>query len=387
MDIHKDYVMVAAVDDAQQMILPPTRVEMADLARWARRHLRPCDEIVLEAGPNTWAVADLLKVQAGRVVVANPYKTRLIAEAQIKNDKVDASVLARLLAARFICEVWVPDAPVREQRALAAHRATLQKQCTRIKNRLHNLLYRHNLRCPQQSLFSTAGRHWLLTLQLPQLDLLQARHLLSQLDVLQKELDETDRLIAQLASQDPRVPRLMQVSGIGYYTAFAILAAIGPIQRFPSPDKLTAYAGLVPRQYQSGHHAFNGHITKSGSPLLRWLMVEAARVAVRCDPYWRQVYQRIATRRGCNIACVAVARELLVAVWYLLTRQATYYHLQPQTFITKLQEWAYRIGRAHLPATSSKEFVQQHLSALGLHDLANSLTVRGRNGRLRVQTA
>jgi hypothetical protein len=65
-------------------------------------------------------------------VVANPYKTKLIAEAQIKNDKVDASVLARLLASRFICDVWIPDVPVREQRVLAAHRATLQKQCTRI---------------------------------------------------------------------------------------------------------------------------------------------------------------------------------------------------------------------------------------------------------------
>jgi len=387
MDIHKDYVMVAAVDDVPQVILPPTRVEMSDLARWAQRRLKPCDEIVLEAGPNAWAVADLLKAHAGRVVVANPYKTKLIAEAQIKNDKVDAGILARLLAARFICEVWVPDVPVREQRTLAAHRATLQKQCTRIKNQLHNVLHRHNLRCPQQSLFSTAGRHWLLTLQLSSIDLLQVRHLSSQLDVLQKELDETDRLIARLASQDPRVPRLMQASGIGYYTAFAILAAIGDMERFSSPDKLTSYAGLVPRQHQSGKHNFNGHVTKTGNPLLRWLMVEAARVAVRWDPYWRQVYQHIANRRGRNIACVAVARELLVAVWYLLTRQATYYHLQPQTFVTKLQEWAYRIGRAHLPVTSSKEFVHQRLSALGLHGLADSLMPRRRNGRLYIQTA
>ena len=177
----------------------------------------------------------------------------------------------------------------------------------------------------------------------------------------------------------------MQASGIGYYTAFAILAAIGQIQRFPSPDKLAAYAGLVPGQYQSGQHAFNGHITKTGSPLLRWLMVEAARVAVRWDPHWRQLYQRIATRRGSNIATVAVARELLVVIWCLLTRQTTYHHLQPQTFVTKLQEWAYRIGRAHLPANSSKEFV--HQLALGLNDLAHSLSVRGRNGRVCIHTA
>jgi len=342
----------------QQVITPPTRVEMAQLTHWAQRHLQACDEAVLEAGATAWAVADLLQVHVSRVVVANPYKTKLIAEAQIKNDKVDASVLARLLAARFICDVWIPDVPVREQRALAGHRATLQKQCTRIKNRLHNLLQRRNLRCPQPSLFSPAGQHWLHTLQLPSLDRLQVRHLLTQLAVLQQELDETDRLIAQVASQDPRVPRLMQASGIGYYTAFAILAAIGQIQRFPSPDKLTAYAGLVPRQYQSGQHAFNGHITKTGSPLLRWLMVETAHVAVRWDPHWRQLYQRIATRRGSNIAAVAVARELLVVIWYLLTRQTIYYHLQPQTFHKTAA-----VGLPHWACSSARKLLEGVCSA------------------------
>jgi len=329
----------------------------------------------------------LLTSYAGKVLVANPYKTKLIAEARIKTDKVDASVLAHLLASRFICDVWVPNAQVREQRALATHRATLQRQCTRIKNRLHSILYRHHLHCPQKSLFSTAGRHWLLALELPMVDMLQLRHLLRQLALLEDEVDEADRLIARLASQDLRVPRLMQESGIGYYTAFAILAAIGDIQRFPSPHQLASYAGLVPRQHQSGGHAFNGHITKAGNPLLRWLMVEAARAAVRWDPHWQRVYARIARRRGSNIATVAVARKLLVTIWYLLTQSAIYHHLQPQTFVTKLQEWAYRIGHAHLPTNSSKEFVYDHLIALQLHDLAKSLTVKGRNGRLSLQLA
>jgi transposase len=387
MDIHKNYAMIAAVDEEQQVILKPTQVEMTDLTQWAERHLRSDDEVVLEAGVNAWHVVDLLAPYAGKIVVANPYKTKLIAEAQIKNDKVDACVLAHLLAAHFICRVWVPEAPVREQRTLAVHRATLQKQCTRAKNRLHTVLHRHNLPCPEKDLFSTAGRQWLSSLPLPMADTLQVRHVLHQLDVLQKDLDEADCLIARLASSDPRVPYLMQVSGIGYYTAFALLAAIGDIQRFASAEKLASYAGLTPRQHQSGGHAFNGHITKSGNPLLRWLMVEAARVAARWDPYWRCVHERIARRRGSNIATVAVARQLLVAVWYILTRKTTYYHLQPQTLVRKLQEWAYRIGHTHLPAKSSTAFVQQHLSALGLPDLANSLATRGRNGHLCVQSA
>jgi len=387
MDIHKQYAMVAAVDEEQQVILKPTQVEMTGLTQWAECYLRSDDEVVLEAGVDAWHVVDLLVPYAGKVVVANPYKTKLIAEAQIKNDKVDACVLARLLAAHFICQVWVPEALVREQRTLAVHRATLQKQCTRVKNRLHTVLHRHHLPCPQKGLFSTAGRQWLSSLSLPMADALQVRHLLHQLDALQKDLNEADCLIARLASTDPRIPHLMQVSGIGYYTAFALLAAIGDIQRFASAEKLASYAGLTPRQHQSGGHAFNGHITKSGNPLLRWLMVEAARVAVRWDPYWHCVHERIARRRGSNIATVAVARQLLVAVWYMLTRKTTYYHLQPQTLVRKLEEWAYRIGHTHLPAESCTAFVQQHLSALGLSDLANALAARGRNRHLRVQSA
>jgi transposase len=323
-DLHKNYVMVAAVDGDQQVVLHPTRVEMAHLADWAVDYLTKQDQVILEATSNAWPVVDLLRRYADEVVVANPYKTKLIAEARIKNDKVDAMVLAQLLAANFVCDVWVPDEQVREQRTLAAHRATLQRQCTCIKNRVHAVLRRHNRRCPEKSLFSTAGLEWLRALTLPLADELQVRHLLDQLSNLEAQLDETDRLIARQAASDPRVPMLMQMTGIGYYSAFTILSVIGNVQRFPSSRKLSAYAGLVPSQHQSGQRTFNGHITKQGHPMLRWLLVEAARSAVRWDPHWRQVHRRIALRRGTNIATVAVAWRLLVTIWHLLSDKTPY---------------------------------------------------------------
>ena len=166
-DIHKEYVMVAAVDSQQRVSLQPKRIAMAELPDWAAQHLTSADRVVLEVGSNAWSVIDILRPHAGQVSAANPYKTKLIAEAQIKNDKVDALALAQLLAAHFIPEVWVPDDRVREQRGLTAHRATLQKQCTQIKNRVHHLLHRHNLRCPERTPFSSAGRAWLLALALP----------------------------------------------------------------------------------------------------------------------------------------------------------------------------------------------------------------------------
>lgn len=372
-DVHKDFAVIVAVNDQQETVFKPVKVPMSQLKSWAAKHLSQDDEVVFEVTTNAWTVYDMLVPYAGRVFIANPAKTRLIAQARIKSDVLDALVLAQLLASRFICDVWVPSSSVREQRALAAHRATLRRQTTQVKNRLHALLHRYNLRCPVKSLFSTEGRAWLSTVALPDLVTLQRDHLLAQLQLLEQQLSEADQRIAALAQHDPRVVRLMQITGIGVFTAFTVLAAIGDVRRFSSPKKLVAYAGLAPSLHQSGQRSFTGRITKAGQSNLRWLMVEAARAAARYDPHWQRVFERISHRRGTNIAAVAVARKLLVVVWHLLYHDADYYHLRPQAYVQKLQNWAYQIGRDQRLGTTTASFVGHQLDRIGLHDLAASL--------------
>jgi transposase len=304
--------------------------------------------------------------QAGQVVVSNPAKTRLIAQARIKTDKFDALALARLLASGFICDVWVPVSRVREQRALAAHRDGLRKQSTRTKNRIHALLRRHNLHCPTSSVFNTEGRLWLERLELSPVESLERQQLLAQLDLVQTQLGEANSFIARRAQHDPRITRLMQIPGIGFFTAFGVLAAIGDIHRFPSPKHLSSYAGLVPSVHQSGQKHYTGHITKEGRPMLRWLMVETAHIAVRWDPHWKAVFQRIAKRRGRSVAIVAVARKLLVVIWHLLAREVPYLHLNPKSFTRKLKEWAWAIGPDELLTGSTRAFVAHQLKILNL---------------------
>ena len=100
MDTHKKFVMVAAVNAEQQVLIEPQRVEMADLVYWSEQTLTPQDSVVIEVTANTWHIYDILAAHAGEVVVANSFKTRIIAEARIKSDKIDAVILARLLASR-----------------------------------------------------------------------------------------------------------------------------------------------------------------------------------------------------------------------------------------------------------------------------------------------
>jgi len=373
MDVHKDYVVVAAVDASSGEIVEPVRVDMPKLKEWIDQHLTPDDEVALEVSNNAWHVYDLLAHQAGQVVVSNPAKTRLIAQARIKTDKFDALALARLLASGFICDIWVPVSKVREQRTLAAHRQRLRKQSTQVKNRIHALLRRHDLRCPTSSVFSPEGRAWLESLDLSPIEALERQQLLAQLELAQTQLDEANTFIAQRAQYDPRVTRLMQITGIGFFTAFSVLAAIGDIHRFPSPKHLASYAGLVPSVHQSGQKHFTGHITKAGPPLLRWLMVEAAHIAIRWDPHWQAVYQSIAKRRGNGVAMVAVARKLLVVIWHLLTHEVPYRYLNSSTFTRKLKEWARLIGSENLLAENSRAFVAHQLQVTNL-----SLVVEGR---------
>ena len=145
LDVHKHYVMVGAVDQTQQTVLPPRRVTLADLESWAEKHLRPTDHVVLEATTNAWYIHDLLEPLVGRVVVAHPPQVKLIAAAMVKTDKKDTMTLTKLLAVNLIPVVWMPPVHVRDLHALLAHRRRLVSQQTQCKNRLQSVLHRNHI--------------------------------------------------------------------------------------------------------------------------------------------------------------------------------------------------------------------------------------------------
>ena len=146
LDVHKAYIMVAAVNANQEVVLKPRRVTFERFESWINKALHPSDEVVLEATTNAWHVHDLLAPKVAQVIVAHPYHVKLIAAAAVKTDKRDALALAKLLAAHMIPPVWVPPHHVRDLRAIIAHRSRLVAQRTAAKNRMHSVLHRQN--CP-----------------------------------------------------------------------------------------------------------------------------------------------------------------------------------------------------------------------------------------------
>src|SRR4051794_20633686 len=324
LDVHREFAQVAVwqggvVTQAGRFATTPEGV------RAFAEGLGPADEVALEATGNTWAIATLLASRAGRVVVSNPAKTRAIAEAKVKTDKVDAEILSQLLAADYLPAVWRPDPATAALRRQVLRRAHIVRQRTRLKNQVHAILHRNLIpRCPAADLFGHKGRRWLAEQELPPDELAAATALLRQLDFHGEELRLIDTDLGQAALGRPEVLRLMTVPGIDATVALSIVAAVGDFTRFRTPDKLVAYLGLNPRVRQSGGQpASHGRITNAGSAHARGMLVEAAWSASKAPGPLRAFYQRVAARRGMQVAVVAAARKLTVLCWHLISKVRT----------------------------------------------------------------
>ena len=256
---------------------------------------------------------------------------KAIAYAHVKTDKIDAGVLANLYAAGFLPEVCAPDPETERLRRLVTRRNQVVKHRTRIKNEVHAILHAHLIpRCPHADLFNRCGREWLARQPLPSDEMAAIERHVRELDRLGEDLVLLDREVAQTVLGNPAVERLITITGVNIIVAAGLVAAIGDIQRFASPQKLVSYFGLNPRVRQSGLGlAQHGRISKVGRSHARAMLIEAAWAAAKAAGPLRAFFIRIRARRGHQVAAVAVARKLAVLCWHLLTQQSEYLWARP----------------------------------------------------------
>jgi transposase len=190
---------------------------------------------------------------------------------------------------------------------------------------------------------------------------------LETLQFAEKQLMQLTSMMAKIANQNEEVTRLLQLPGFGVVTAITVWAAIGDIQRFADAQHLVDYAGLGTKVHDSGMISRSGRITKAGRRDLRVVLIEAAQVAANSHPHWKAELARLEPRLGRNKAIVAVARKLLVAVWYILAQHKTDRFAQPEAVAQKLLKFAYQVGKENRPAgQSAAQFVRQRLDVLEL---------------------
>jgi transposase len=262
-----------------------------------------------------WLV-ELLEDYGYQPHLVHPLRCKAIASARLKNDKVDAAILAQLLRADLLPEAWIAPPAVRQLRALLRHRVGLVRLRTLLRNRIHAVLAEHGQDRPA-GCWSGPGRQWLAELPLPAASRRVIDDDLALIDALAEPVARLDAQIDEQAKKDPRVKLLTALPGVGKLTALVILAEVGDFTRFANARKLAAWAGLTPTVRGSDLVVRHGHISKQGSAWLRWILCEAAQTAKR-SPEFAPTYQAITRRRGKKIATTAVARKLLTRAHHLL---------------------------------------------------------------------
>jgi transposase len=283
--------------------------------------LGPFQAAVEATASYQWLV-ELIEPLAQKVVLANPKKLRVIAESTKKTDKLDAQVLAEFLARDMIPQAYQPTPRQREHRTLVRHRQYLKQCATALKNKIRRILGDYN--ADRKDLFTTQGWQKALKGVKPSdsdqfvLDQLHAgwESLEGQIRELAKRLEEFAKK-APPREAEARA-KLATIKGVGPVTIDVVVSELGDVSRFKSSKAVTAYAGLAPRVRQSAGKGKGLGITKEGSPLLRWALVEASWRVIRQSMAWERIYQGLKRRAGGKKAIVAVARRLLCVIYAML---------------------------------------------------------------------
>lgn len=319
-DLHKRAAQVAVVD-GKGKVLSNCRLDCDEqtMVRFFDRLSEPA-QVVMEATSNWYWLADLLQQMEIPVCLAHPFKTKAIACARIKTDKIDAETLAQLLRADLVPAAHISSADCRLNRELLRHRAVFVRMRTAMKNRVHAFLAKYNLKPEGKGcgLFTRKGREWLKGLGMHPVRRAMLERMLTVIQVFDTMVKQAKAEIQVRAEADEQARHLDTIPGISYYSALLIVAEIDGVDRFENARRLCSWAGLAPSVRASGDRTHLGHITKQGSSWLRWILVEVSQKAGSRRDFLGRCYRRIERRKGKGAAKVATARKLLKAIYLML---------------------------------------------------------------------
>jgi len=326
-DYHKSFSYLTTMNEKGEIVTQkklPSNGEIIDFLKSFGESM----EIAIEATPSWYWLYDHLEDEGFQVRLSHPLKTKAIAYAKVKTDKVDSATLAHLLRTNLLPLSYVPEKETRLNRELLRYRASLVKIQTSVKNKIHTILAKSNIGHGYSDLFGKEGMAFLHSLAPSENYKIALEGYLTVLEVVRKEIHLASKKVQELAEGGHDAMLLMSIPGMGYYSALMTASEIGDVKRFRSAKQLCAYAGLVPSTHASGNTRFHGHITKQGSRWLRWILIEAAIHAVKRPGVLRRFYFKIERKKGGQIAKVATARKLLEWIYHILRDGKTYQEVE-----------------------------------------------------------
>ena len=318
MDLHRRRsVLVRMTEDGRK--LETVRIENGPAALravLARAGKNP--RVVVEATYGWYWAVDVLEAAGAEVHLAHPLGVKAFSYRRVKNDERDCADLADLLRMGRLPEAWIAPPEVRGLREITRFRHKLVGQRTSCKDQVHAVLAKSGIAVTRSDIFGPGGGIWLDGLPLPQPYAGKVASLRALIAVLDAEIARLEEQATSLLTGDRGYAAIRQLPGIGPVLGAVICAEIGDITRFRTPGQLASWAGLTPRHYESDTRVIRGHVSKQGSRMLRWALVEAIqRQPAGTKPQLAK--DAIIARRGPEargIAKTAAARILLTLVFY-----------------------------------------------------------------------
>jgi transposase len=320
-DLHKKSISLCVVN--QERVVQERKRFACSAPQGIVAYFRRLGEFraVIEATASYDWLVTLLEPLADRVVLAHPRKLRVIAESTRKSDKLDAQILAEFLALDMIPQAHRPTPRQREHRVLVRHRHYLRGRLTAARNKIRRILSNYN--ADRQELFTRQGLAYLQHVKISAADRMVVDQLRAEWTQYTDQLKAIEQQLMQFAASAPPAEAearavLDTIPGVGPVTVDVVVSELGDIERFRSAKKVCAYAGLVPGVRESAGHRHEGRITKEGSRLLRWVLVEASWQLVWRTRRWKAIFEALQRRRGKKRAIIAVARRLLCVMVAML---------------------------------------------------------------------
>ena len=332
-DLHKKTITlcVIRVVDGRRRVVKRKRFECRN-TKGIRRFFEQQGrfQVVVEATSNYEWFLLLIEDLADRCLLAHPRRLRIIAECKHKSDKIDAFVLAELLAVDMIPEAYRPSPRIRQYRVLARHRRWVQSRITSLKCKLRDKVSYYN--ADIADLFTERGLKHLAKIAMSHADRFETQNLQAQLELCQQQLVDVDKELRQFSKTAPVFERegravLSTIPQVGAVTIDVVLSELGDWRRFRNAKQVVSFAGLDPGYRESDGKGKRLQITKEGSKLLRWALIEAAWRLVNSSARWERVFNTLQRNTGSKKkAIVGVARRLL-CVMYAMLRDGTAYEM------------------------------------------------------------
>lgn len=322
-DLHKETSWFHVIDQDGKLITSKSIPNQIWMLKEFFQEIPQPFSVAVESTYNWYFFVDLAREYSNNVFLANSYELKAFAKRNKKTDKIDAKLIADILRKGFLPIVHITEKSSRELKEILKLRLCLVRERSLIIHKTKALLDKLGLNATGDYT-TTKGLDNITYSNLEDHYAYVIKSYINVLHYFNQQIREKNREIIERTKGDLDIENLISIAGIAHFSGALIKSEIDDITRFSSFNKLCAYAGLAPKVHQSANTLRHGGLNKNRCKNLQWILLETVIHYIKAYPSKRKKYEEISERKGHNVAKVAIARDMLKAIYVVLKNKRKY---------------------------------------------------------------